>query len=148
MFKLLKGKEEGFTIAELLIVLVVLGILAAIAIPSYTGLQKRARQAELESNGRAIALGLEMYKAVEGEYPAPDTSSEGGDPLSLKGSLKDYISNYNQIVSHFDDSSVYNASDDRGSYSLVLIHESDPEVRVTFANGAIQSSSISGGLNP
>ena len=74
MFKLFRKKnEEGFTIAELLIVIVVLGILAAIAIPNFTGLQKRARRAELESNGRAIVLALEMHKIEKESILTPLT---------------------------------------------------------------------------
>jgi type II secretion system protein G len=126
MFKLFRKKnEEGFTIAELLIVIVVLGILAAIAIPSFTGLQERARRAELESNGRAIVLALEMYKIDTGKYP--DTVEEIDD-------LQAYLTNVEQILKTVD--SVTYQTNTSGGYTLTLGHEDGP--KVTFENGVLQ----------
>lgn len=131
MFKFRKKNEEGFTIAELLIVIVVLGILAAIAIPSFTGLQKRARRAELESNGRAIVLALEMYKIEKGEYP--DTVVQIDD---LTGSLQNYLTNVEQILQTVD-SGTYVKDTPTGGYTLTLVHEDGTEV--TFVNGVLQT---------
>lgn len=131
MFKFRKKNEEGFTIAELLIVIVVLGILAAIAIPSFTGLQKRARRAELESNGRAIVLALEMYKIEKGKYP--DTVEQIDD---LTGSLQNYLTNVEQILQTVD-SGTYVKDTATGGYTLTLGHEDGTEV--TFVNGVLQT---------
>ena len=131
MFKLFRKKnEEGFTIAELLIVIVVLGILAAIAIPSFTGLQKRARRAELESNGRAIVLALEMYKIEEGKYP--DTVDQIDD-LTGSLSLQNYLTNVEQILETVDSVTYQTTS---GGYTLTLGHEDGTEV--TFENGVLK----------
>ncbi len=62
----------GFTIVELLIVIVVIGILAAITIVAYNGVQSRARESSLRSDLTNIAKQLEMYRA-DGDYPANDT---------------------------------------------------------------------------
>lgn len=131
MFKFRKKNEEGFTIAELLIVIVVLGILAAIAIPSFTGLQKRARRAELESNGRAIVLALEMYRIEKGKYP--DTVDQIDD---LTGSLQNYLTNVEQILQTVD-SGTYVKDTATGGYTLTLGHEDGTEV--TFVNGVLQT---------
>ncbi len=128
MFKLFRKKnEEGFTIAELLIVIVVLGILAAIAIPSFTGLQKRARRAELESNGRAIVLALEMYKIEKGKYPDTD---------QLTNHLQDYLTNVEQILQTVG--SVTYEKDTQGGYTLTLVKDG---TEVTFVNGVLQTES-------
>lgn len=130
MFKFRKKNEEGFTIAELLIVIVVLGILAAIAIPSFTGLQKRARRAELESNGRAIVLALEMYRIEKGKYP--DTVDQIDD---LTGSLQNYLTNVEQILQTVK-SGTYVKDTPTGGYTLTLVKDG---TEVTFVNGVLQT---------
>lgn len=65
----LKRKQSGFTIVELLIVIVVIGILAAIVITTFTGVQKKGRDADRKSDINAIYSQLEVYFAQEGKYP-------------------------------------------------------------------------------
>jgi prepilin-type N-terminal cleavage/methylation domain-containing protein len=63
-------KDRGFTIVELLIVIVVIGILAAITIVAYNGVQNRARTTQNDTNAREIANKAEAYAADNnGTYP-------------------------------------------------------------------------------
>lgn len=62
-------RVQGFTIVELLIVIVVIGILAAITIVAYNGIQTRARDSARISKIQQIAKGLELYNADKGSYP-------------------------------------------------------------------------------
>ncbi len=62
--------RRGFTIVELLIVIVVIGILAAITIVAYNGIQGRASATSKVSDIRAIQKAIEAYKAVNGSYPS------------------------------------------------------------------------------
>ena len=62
-------KSRGFTIVELLIVIVVIAILAAITIVAYNGIQTRARDAQRAQDVKTIAKALELYYADKGEYP-------------------------------------------------------------------------------
>ena len=62
-------KRHGFTIVELLIVIVVIAILAAITIVAYSGIQQRSRNASRLEAIRSIQKGLELYKAANGFYP-------------------------------------------------------------------------------
>lgn len=66
----LKRKQSGFTIVELLIVIVVIGILAALVITTFTGIQRRARDTERQTDIKAIHSQLEAYYAQNGSYPA------------------------------------------------------------------------------
>jgi type IV pilus assembly protein PilE len=60
--------KKGFTLTELMITVVIIGILAAIAIPMYTGYTQRARRADAYSALQTIALTEEKYFAEHGEY--------------------------------------------------------------------------------
>lgn len=62
-------RQEGFTIVELLIVIVVIGILAALVITTFTGIQQRARNTERETDIKAIHGQVEAYYADNGRYP-------------------------------------------------------------------------------
>lgn len=64
-----KIKQQGFTIVELLIVIVVIGILAALVITTFTGIQQQARDTERQTDINAMHSHLEAYYAQNGFYP-------------------------------------------------------------------------------
>lgn len=61
---------------ELLIVIVVIAILAAISIVAYTGIQSRARNAAVEADRAAIMKGVEVYRVQEGGNNVPSTEQD------------------------------------------------------------------------
>jgi type IV pilus assembly protein PilA len=69
MKKMLKNKK-GFTLIELMIVVAIIGILAAIAIPNFMNYQCKARQSEAKSNLGAIRTAQEVYFAEKNNYAA------------------------------------------------------------------------------
>ncbi|MDT4856622.1 Type II secretion system protein G precursor [compost metagenome] len=66
----IKPKQPGFTIVELLIVIVIIGILAAITIVAYNGIQNRAIEASVRSDMANAGKKLELLKAELTTYPA------------------------------------------------------------------------------
>lgn len=62
-------KKQGFTLIELLIVVAIIAILAAIAIPNFLQAQTRAKISRTVSDMRAIATGLESYYVDHNAYP-------------------------------------------------------------------------------
>lgn len=69
MLSSIKSNERGFTIVELLIVIVVIAILAAISIVAYNGIQNRAKTSAGQQLASQIAKKAEAYNTLNGQYP-------------------------------------------------------------------------------
>ena len=82
----LKTKERGFTIVELLIVIIVIGILAALVITTFTGVQQKARDTERQTDVKAVHGQVEAYYAQNGKYPTlANLNSSAWVTANLKG---------------------------------------------------------------
>jgi prepilin-type N-terminal cleavage/methylation domain-containing protein len=62
--------NKGFTIVELLIVIVVIGILALLVITTYSGIQAKARNAKRQTDIQSIQTQLEAFFSQNGYYPS------------------------------------------------------------------------------
>ena len=81
--------RKGFTIVELLIVIVVIGILAAITVVAYNGIQQRARDSKRTSDVKSLQKVIELYRVDNGEYPlnAAGTANTGYNISAISGLL-------------------------------------------------------------
>lgn len=83
-----KNKQAGFTIVELLIVIIIIGILAGIVIVTFSNFQARARDAERQTDLKAVRQALELYYVQHSTYPTPEQVTCGGYGDVSRGSSK------------------------------------------------------------
>ena len=76
--KLLK-KQEGFTLVELMIVVVILGILAGIGVQQYGNIQKRAREAAHAANKKVLTNAANMWLIMNGGFEGEEKKFEGAN---------------------------------------------------------------------
>lgn len=112
-------KQSGFTLIELMITVAVIGILAAIAYPSYQDYVKRGRRADAMGELQQAATAMERYFTVNGSYTGATAGGTIPDRLPRTG------------TKHYD-------------VSLTLTPANDPRtgfiVRATPASGSSQTS--------
>ena len=72
--KQMEKREEGFTLVELLVVIIIIGILAAIAIPVFLNQRKKGWDAAIKSDLKNLATSEETYLTETGHYTATVTN--------------------------------------------------------------------------
>jgi general secretion pathway protein G len=77
-------RQRGFTLVEILIVVIILGILAAIVIPQFTNASQNARESSLQSTLQTLRSQVQLYKLQHGD--AIPNLSTNWDPLTASTS--------------------------------------------------------------
>lgn len=71
-----RPRRQGFTLLEIIVVVVLVGLLTTIAIPSFGQIQRQSRVALVANDLRAFHLGLETFYTTEGEWPPNQPTAE------------------------------------------------------------------------
>ena len=80
--------REGFTLIEILIVVVIIGILATVAIPTYFSYVEKAYASDAKTQIKNILMNADIYRQEQGSYPDDITDMENGY-LDIKESVKE-----------------------------------------------------------
>ena len=90
-----RGRQNGFTLIELMVVVVILSILAAVVIPRVMDRPEQARISAAKNNILAITSALDMYKLDNFRYP---TTDQGLDALVAPPDLQPLPENWNRYM--------------------------------------------------
>jgi len=85
-------KRHAFTLIELLIVVAIIAILAAIAVPNFLEAQTRSKVARTQTDMRTIATGMETYVVDHNRYPPSRNWAEGDDAQARLTTPVSYLS--------------------------------------------------------
>ncbi|BAQ81751.1 type II secretion system major pseudopilin GspG [Pseudomonas sp. St29] len=87
-----QNQQRGFTLIEIMVVVVILGVLAALVVPQIMSRPDQAKGAAAQSDIKAIAMALDIYKLDNHQYPS---SQQGLDALVSKPSGNPPARNWN-----------------------------------------------------
>ena len=133
LFSSIKERRKGFTLVELLVVIVVLAVLAAIVLPKFMDSSARSKESSLRTDLKLIRNALSAFQADTGKYPLALADLAGTDKATVKVA----------------DGSVVAASDWHGPYLEAI--PTDPIGGAAFtydkATGKVSSSASGNALD-
>ena len=140
--------RKGFTLIELMIVVVIMGLLASVAIPNFISMVGRAKEASVKTNMHVMQTGAEDYAAVSsGRYPDDGTDlSDAGQTLEQHVPYSSYPPNpftSAPSVVQFD------ADPTGGAEGEMCFNPATPdsyEVKANGADGSIMSQTLRTGM--
>ncbi|MDN3681533.1 pilin [Vibrio tapetis subsp. quintayensis] len=136
----MKNQQQGFTLIELMIVVAVIGVLSAIAVPQYQNYVKKSELGAALATVAALKVNVEDYIATNSVFPtknAAATISELGAPSSAIGTI---ISTGNTSASAAGNIILQLSSTALPASTLIAMHRSDTgnwECKSTASSAAI-----------
>lgn len=134
--------QKGFTLVELLIVIAIIGVLAALLMSNFIGVRQRARDAQRKSDLKQVQSALELYRSDLGLYPTTNNFPSCDSSLPVAGTTI-----YMQKIpcdpsSGYNNGGNYSYTSDGSSYSLSACSENSSDSHATalasIANGVLE----------
>lgn len=126
----MRKSASAFTIVELLIVIVVIAILAAISIVAYNGIQARAYDSTIQNDLASFGKKMELYNAEASEYPSSQLHLES---LAIKASKSAYAvtgTAYNLLACR--------VSGGTNTYALLALSKSGKKYYISNSSGGVK----------
>ena len=140
----MKKVQQGFTLIELMIVVAIIGILAAVAIPSYQDYTKRAHVSEGFGLAGAAKTGVSEYYSSESAWPASNTDAGLSQAASITGNAVVSVSigasgvitiTYNDKLGTTNSTVILTPADNQGSISWACTGDVPSKLRPANCRG-------------
>jgi type IV pilus assembly protein PilA len=126
-------QEEGFALIELLVVVLIIGILAAIALPMFLGQSDKAKDASAKTRARNLVSQVEACYALTASYPQCESGSPALDTGGVQGAVAHGNAEGYEIT----------AVSDRGN-ALIITKTAAGLTRTCTATGAVHGGCFNG----
>jgi prepilin-type N-terminal cleavage/methylation domain-containing protein len=144
-----RNLQKGFTLVELLIVVIILAILAAIVVPQFSSSTKDANESAVKTNLATMRAAIELYGAQHnGKYPGEISSADGTTTSAIGGnsavastSFVAQMTQYSEQIGKTSTSKT--ATADKGPYLRGITLPADPT-----NNNLTDITTINAGTNP
>jgi len=129
-------KKRGFTLIELMVVISVIGLLTAIALPRFSGITKNAKLAQIQANTKNIRTAVAMWEAKNGHSHinrtngvSSDIFNDWGQQVKLDESFKEFWNKDVLPALPGTDRNSYSLAPN-GRTSQLNVYLNDPELKI------------------